>query len=458
MSPKSTTAKTPEVSTWDLPVPQADVDDRPRLEQMQVQTDEEASNEPSHSALPRVDGGWGAWTYLAAATGLETLIWGFANSYGVFLDHYDTLYPSSTSLLPIVGTISVGAMYLLLSPLTLYLTSHPRQRKPVMWIGLVVMFAGFIGAAFANSAGTLILTQGVLYSIGGTMLYCPTTNYMFEWWFNRRGLATGIMFAGTGAGGLVMPLISSALLQKYGKRTTLLAIGISYAILLGSLVPFIRPRLPPTPPSATRSPKLDWSFLRHLPFWLLWCGVLFQGLAAFMPCTYLPSYATALSLSPTIGTLSVALMNLARVPGQVIFGHLSDKLGPRRLILAMAAVSATTVFGGWGAATNTGGVIGFSLAFGACAGSYTAQFPRFISIITQDDPHLPAILWALFSLARGLGSIASGPLSSALISTDSMGGAKGGYGVGGFGVLIIWTGAALVMSGVAAGYKGFKVD
>nr|XP_031862664.1 uncharacterized protein CI109_001675 [Kwoniella shandongensis]KAA5529736.1 hypothetical protein CI109_001675 [Kwoniella shandongensis] len=434
--------------------------DRPApFEQMQVQTDEEASYDTSRSpALPRVDGGWGAWTYLAAATGLETLVWGFANSYGVFLDHYNILYPSSTGLLPIVGTIAVGAMYLLLSPLTLWLTSHPRWRRRVMWIGLIVMAAGFIGAAFAESAGMLIFTQGVLYSLGGTMLYCPTTNYMFEWWFNRRGFATGIMFAGTGAGGLIMPLISSALLQRYGKRTTLLAIGISYTILLGTLVPFVRPRLPTPPASASRSPKLDWSFFKHLPFWLLWTGVLFQGLAAFMPGTYLPSYATALSLSPTVGTLTVALMNLARVPGQVILGHLSDKLGPRKMIVAIALASAVSVFGGWGAATNTGGLIGFSLAFGAFAGSYTAQFPRFISIITRDDPHLPAILYALFSFARGIGSIISGPLSSALISTDSMDGAKGGYGVEGYGVLIIFTGVAMIMSGVAAGYKGFKLD
>ncbi|OCF41431.1 hypothetical protein I317_04732 [Kwoniella heveanensis CBS 569] len=86
-------------------------------------------------ALPRVDGGWGAWTYLAAATGLELLNnWcicailggivcglserhadlesqqGFANSYGVFLENYDALYPQSRSLLPVVGTIAVVSL------------------------------------------------------------------------------------------------------------------------------------------------------------------------------------------------------------------------------------------------------------------------------------------------------------------------------------------------------------
>ncbi|WWC89922.1 uncharacterized protein L201_004851 [Kwoniella dendrophila CBS 6074] len=428
----------------------------------QLQIDEENINDtvPStnSSSLPRIDGGWGAWSYLATATALETLVWGFASSYGVYLDHYSTLYPHSTTLLPVVGTVAMGCMYLLMSPLSLYLTKYPTQRRITMWLGLIIMCSSFIGAAFAKSAAGLVVTQGILYGIGGTLLYCPTTNYMFEWWSNRRGLASGIMLSGTGAGGLVMPLISNALLQRYGKRTTLLSIGISFTILIAILIPFIRPRLPIPSNSNTHRPKVNWNFMSRSTFWLLWLGVLFQGLAAFMPVTYLPSYATALSLSPTIGTLTIALMNLARVPGQVVIGYLADKMSPRKLILLMALASGISVFAGWGAAKNVGGLVGFSLAFGAFAGSYTALFSRFIAILNRDDPHLPAILYSLFFLARGIGSIASGPLSSALMSHTSLSHAKGGYGVGEFGVLIIWTGVGMVMSGVGAGYKNYKID
>lgn len=213
------------------------------------------------------------------------------------------------------------------------------------------------------------------------------------------------MFSGTGVGGLVMPIVSAALLRRFGSRTTLLAIvhnpplpsfransqGITYLILLGLLVPFIRPRLPL--PSRTNSapPKLDMDFAKHAAFWILWAGVLFQGLAAFVPGTYLPgesdtwrrglaltlpAYASALKLPNSVGTLSVALMNLARVPGQVIIGHASDKLGARLLIVFMALASGLTVMTGWGLAHDTGGVLGFAIAFGLFAGSYTALFPK----------------------------------------------------------------------------------
>lgn len=69
-------------------------------------------------------------------------------------------------------------------------------------------------------------------------------------------------------------------------------------------------------------------------------------------------------------------MNLARVPGQVIIGHASDKLGARMLIVFMAFASGLTVMTGWGLARDTGGVLAFAIAFGLFAGSYTALFPK----------------------------------------------------------------------------------
>lgn len=47
----------------------------------------------------------------------------------------------------------------------------------------------------------LLLLQGVLFGIGGGLLYMPVILYLPEWFSQRRGLATGIIFAGAGIGG-----------------------------------------------------------------------------------------------------------------------------------------------------------------------------------------------------------------------------------------------------------------
>lgn len=58
------------------------------------------------------------------------------------------------------------------------------------------------------------------------------------------------------------------------------------------------------------------------------------------------------------------------------------------------------------------------------------------------------------------GNIASGPISTALLNMDSelSGKGKAAYGVQGYGALIIFSGGALLASGVGAGYKGIKRD
>ena len=76
-------------------------------------------------------------------------------------------------------------------------------------------------------------------------------------------------------------------------------------------------------------------------------------------------------------------------------------------------------------------------------------------LIVDDDPGLTAIIYAMFFFARGIGSIASGPLSSALLSVSS---GSVHLGTAGWGALILWTGAGMIASGVGAGYKGLKKD
>ena len=51
--------------------------------------------------------------------------------------------------------------------------------------------------SFTTQAWQLLLSQGLLYSIGGSLCYYPTFMYLSEWFVARRGFANGICFAGT---------------------------------------------------------------------------------------------------------------------------------------------------------------------------------------------------------------------------------------------------------------------
>lgn len=55
--------------------------------------------------------------------------------------------------------------------------SLPGQRRAVMWVGAVICRASLFSASYAIQVTILLLCEGVLYAIGGVMLYYPCTYY-----------------------------------------------------------------------------------------------------------------------------------------------------------------------------------------------------------------------------------------------------------------------------------------
>ena len=75
-----------------------------------------------------------------------------------------------------------------------FLQIWPRLRPYAPPFGLAILAISLTASSFANTVTQLLLTQGVLYAIGGLFLYCPTLLYLDEWFIRRKGLAYGIMW------------------------------------------------------------------------------------------------------------------------------------------------------------------------------------------------------------------------------------------------------------------------
>ncbi|KAG8706837.1 hypothetical protein FRC08_000829 [Ceratobasidium sp. 394] len=66
------------------------------------------------AALPPVDRGFKAWSFIAAAFVLETLVWGLGFSYGVFQEYYisdKTFGNASEAAIGAVGTTTLAIGY-----------------------------------------------------------------------------------------------------------------------------------------------------------------------------------------------------------------------------------------------------------------------------------------------------------------------------------------------------------
>lgn len=85
--------------------------------------------------------------------------------------------------------------------LSLFYGRYPEKLKFSMWTGLVISFISLFVSSFVSSISGLIVLQGIGFGIGGGLLYTPVIVLLNEWFVRRRGLAGGIIFAGSGVGG-----------------------------------------------------------------------------------------------------------------------------------------------------------------------------------------------------------------------------------------------------------------
>ncbi|KAJ7143598.1 major facilitator superfamily domain-containing protein [Mycena crocata] len=261
------------------------------------------------------------------------------------------------------------------------------------------------GASYATEIFQLIFLQGVLYAIGGALLYLPCMSYLTEWFFVRRGTATGILFAGR--------------------------------------VPRARVRIQgPAPRGATRPKDL----MRHTLFWIYLTVNTIQGFAHFVPIVYLPSepaflflahgksvqrrpaFASELHISPSKSAVTLAVYNAASFVVGVSMGYLSDKINA--WIVAFSALLLEHPMGWFHSA--------------AC------------HLNSEDDPNISDTLYGYLLLSRGIGSIVSTPISAKLYaqSHNVTGGPENtGFEVGDgrFETMIIYVGTCFAgAAGVAA--------
>ena len=196
-------------------------DDGIELPQLQHSSDPEAGLQAN--SLPRTDGGKDAWLALAGSFVLEGLVWGFPFAFGVFQRYYRAHEPfdKDPSGIAAISTTASGLMYLSSPLVAMFIQRYPRIRRPASFIGLLIAVLALITASFAKDTATLLATQGVVYALGGLVLYFPAMYVIDEWFIKRKGLAFAVVWTGTGVFGAVVPFLLEWLLSTYGFRTAL---------------------------------------------------------------------------------------------------------------------------------------------------------------------------------------------------------------------------------------------
>ncbi|KAK2052447.1 major facilitator superfamily transporter [Colletotrichum caudatum] len=405
------------------------------------------SDDSSVLPLHPTDKGLTPWLFVFASFVAEAILWGFPLSYGVFQDYYSN-HPvlKHDSNITVIGTVATGVYYLagpLVTPFVASFQAWQRHMIIIGWIGCVL---SLVIASFITSVPGLIATQGFLYGFCFLFVNYPLLRMLNEWFVLRRGLAYGVMSAGAGCSGVALPFLLESLLSKYGYRTTLQVMAVIQFVTLLPIIPLLKGRLPAPRQSVLQ--KGDFHFLKEPLFYCFAMANFLEALGYYIPSLFLPTYATTLGLSGTMGALILAVNNLATIFGQLGLGYMTDRVNNALiLVFASSFVASVATFAIWGFATSLAPLLSFSLLFGLATGGFPCLWTKFGSALSQDPGHV----YSFMAFGKGLGNILSGPISTALVGGSS----EADYGLGRFAPLILYTGS--MMLGSSLGVLGFPL-
>ncbi|KZT07332.1 MFS general substrate transporter [Laetiporus sulphureus 93-53] len=414
-------------------------------------------SETTVQELSPIDGGWKAWRFCAAGFMLEVMTWGFEFSYGIFQDYYTSNPPfqnESVVSIAAVGTAAIAIQYVETIFLSLFFERYPDYLKASVWVGLAIAFASLLIASFSTKLWHLILLQGVCYGISGGLLYFPILVLLPQWFVRRRGLATGVIFAGSGVGGFAFPFLLQALLEKYGFRWTLRIWAIVTLVVVGVAILGFTPRLPVPKFQRGQRPRFippQMQFLKTPLFWAISVTTVLQALSYFSVSLYIATYTKVMSTAFS-ASIVLALFNSSGVVFQVLIGHLCDRLPYTWIMFFSTLGSGLSVFLLWGFARTLPLVFVFAIIFGGLMGGYNSVGPIAAADCAGSKPEQSSIIWALSFALKGVASVV-GPLVSGVlysVGKSSPHASELRYGAYGFQAVEIFVGVCAVATSLSS--------
>lgn len=220
---------------------------------------------------------------------------------------------------------------------------------------------------------------------------------------------------------------------------------------------FVKPRLPPAAASALR--PQDLSFVTRLPFWIFQLGNIGNVLGCFIPALWMPSFANSISLPAYAGPLSLAMYNAGYGIGGILLGSIADRFHVSIAISITTIGGMVAAFVFWGLATSQAMLYIFAILWGISSGGFNATWPACATVMRLDEPLGnvdTGIVIGLMAAGKGIGEVASGPLSAKLLEAGWATHGLFTYGTA-YGGLVVFCGLTSILGGVASFGRLFRI-
>ncbi len=205
---------------------------------------------------------------------------------------------------------------------------------------------GFLLMSGLNTVWQLYLFYGVVVGVGMSSIDVIALTTTARWFVRRRGMMTGIVKAGTGAGQLIIPLVASMLIVGSGWRTAYIVIGATVMVLLISVGQLLRrdpARMGLLPDGnretqAARSNLVETGFylheaLRMRQFWTICFATLATMFCLLVIMVHIVPYAMDLGIHPTTAAGILSTIGGVSIAGRLVTGITIDRIGNRHSMI-----------------------------------------------------------------------------------------------------------------------------
>ncbi|WVQ85672.1 hypothetical protein IAT38_007838 [Cryptococcus sp. DSM 104549] len=241
----------------------------------------------------------------------------------------------------------------------------------VSWLGMFL-------AAWSTKLWQVVLTQGVMCGTGMGMGLPVLFSLPSQWFYKKRGLASGLAIGGAGFGGCICALIVRQMLMTIGPRNTLLV--YSFITLFFMIISTILIRTQPNSPEARARGKGPWMDKRigtSVHFYMLALCLLLNTFGYVNVYFYITQYVreTSSPSSAILTALPLSVANLCAGIGRLSIGYATDRIGPLNALVIVCFFASAMVFALWLTAVSFNAVIAFAIVYGLTSPTYYSLIP-----------------------------------------------------------------------------------
>ncbi len=300
------------------------------------------------------------WVVVAVFLVIGITLYGIHFSFGVFFKSIEaefSLTRAATSAILSANMLLAG----LCSFFAGWALDHYGPRRVVLLMGI---FTGLslVLTSLTNARWQLFITYSLLLAMGTGPLYVVPMSAVSRWFDCKRGLALGLSSLGIGLGMMIMAPFATYLITNYSWHIAYLVIGLLAWVIvvplsrllkrdpgeigalpdgvkIGHVEPPVKTEALPVVHHTLLSIVRNRNFWIFVPIWFLFAG------CVFLIFTHLVPHITDSGFSPLEAATVLSLIGVASLPGRLLMGIASDRIGRKLTPIISTLVQAVVIVG-----------------------------------------------------------------------------------------------------------------